>query len=595
MKENNIIRFFKYVFFYVSLIIGISSCDLDVIPGDKIASDKFWTSEKDAWSNLNTVYSALMPGSGIYSDSFTDDVYCQYSWESNGALFQTDGLNVGAGKDDLDPKWDFEGIRKANIFLKGVVNCPLDEEVKERMKAEARFLRAYGYLSKTLQFGKVPIMTEPLIYDGPYVQRNSVEEVRKFIIDELEAVSKILPESYSGGYLYEKGRVTKYAAISMKARAALYFGDYPMAEAAAEEVISSKKYSLFRVSSLNAVQQKEANEMDAYIDFAALGIDKDKFVKGMFSYESLWHTENANPDNPEYIMARQYMALKDYQNSTAYIRTRPNQLGGWSSITPTQSLVDAYWTADGELPNLPTIEQRKEYYSAIKQDRDTEGGAIYDFVQENVLPDPGKYDYIQEFRNRDSRLYVSIMIPYKGWYETNYGDQFVYEWLKGGNNESKTGFNFRKTLSLNKDIEIPDADGGAGDFPSIRYAEVLLIYAEARTQNVGFDGRVQEVLNDIRDRCGMPDVPTSLSKEAGLELIQRERRVELAGEGFRWHDMTRYSDEYWENAMNNLPLAGPDGEVLQINKWSSRMRLRPVPQLAIDANPLLVGDQNPGY
>lgn len=187
------------------------------------------------------------------------------------------------------------------------------------------------------------------------------------------------------------------------------------------------------------------------------------------------------------------------------------------------------------------------------------------------------------------------MIPYKSWYETDYGDQFVYEWMKGGNNESKTGFNFRKTLSLNKDVEIPDADGAAGDFPSIRYAEILLIYAEARTHNVGFDGKVQEALNDIRDRCGMPNVPASLSKEAGLELIQRERRVELAGEGFRWQDMTRYSDEYWENAMNNLPLAGPDGEVLQTNKWSKRMRLKPVPQVAIDANPLLAGDQNPGY
>lgn len=595
MKENNISKSFKYVLFCVSLIIGISSCDLDVTPGDKIAGDEFWTSEKDAWSNLNTVYSALMPGSGIYSDSFTDDVYCQYNWESNGALFQIDGLNVGAGRDNLDPKWDFEGIRKTNIFLKGIVDCPLDEKVKERMKAEARFLRAYGYLSKTLQFGKVPIMFEPLIYDGPRIPRNSVEEVRKFIIDELDAVSKILPESYAGGYLYEKGRITKYAALSLKARAALYFGDYPTAEKAAEEVISSKKYSLFRISSLNAVQQKEANEMDSYVDFAALGIDKEKFVKGMFSYESLWHTENANPDNPEYIMARQYMALKDYQNSTSYIRTRPNQLGGWSSITPTQSLVDAYWTAVGEIPSIPTVEQRKSYYSEIKKDRDEKGGAVYDFVQENVLPTPEKYDYMQEFRNRDSRLYVSIMIPYKSWYETDYGDQFVYEWMKGGNNESKTGFNFRKTLSLNKDVEIPDADGAAGDFPSIRYAEILLIYAEARTHNVGFDGKVQEALNDIRDRCGMPNVPASLSKEAGLELIQRERRVELAGEGFRWQDMTRYSDEYWENAMNNLPLAGPDGEVLQTNKWSKRMRLKPVPQVAIDANPLLAGDQNPGY
>ena len=64
----------------------------------------------------------------------------------------------------------------------------------------------------------------------------------------------------------------------------------------------------------------------------------------MFNYEALWHTENANPDNPEYIMTRQYAASSwDYQDMTRYTSMRPNQLGGWSSVTPTQNLVDAYW------------------------------------------------------------------------------------------------------------------------------------------------------------------------------------------------------------------------------------------------------------
>ena len=65
---------------------------------------------------------------------------------------------------------------------------------------------------------------------------------------------------------------------------------------------------MFRVTSLNAAQQQEADEMEKYIDFAEVGIDKDKFVKGLFSYETLWHKENANPGNPEYILTREYMA-----------------------------------------------------------------------------------------------------------------------------------------------------------------------------------------------------------------------------------------------------------------------------------------------
>ena len=88
--------------------------------------------------------------------------------------------------------------------------------------------------------------------------------------------------------------------------------------------------------------------MELYIDFDKYGIDRDKFMKGMFSYESLWHTENGNPDNPEYVMTRQYTASSwDYQDMTRYTSIRPNQLGGWSSVTPTQKsgrrLLDSRW------------------------------------------------------------------------------------------------------------------------------------------------------------------------------------------------------------------------------------------------------------
>ena len=69
----------------------------------------------------------------------------------------------------------------------------------------------------------------------------------------------------------------------------------------------------------------------------------------------------------------------------------------------------------------------------------------------------------------------------------------------------------------------------------------MLIYAEAHTHTAGFDSQTQAALNELRDRCGMPDVPTSLSKEEGLELIANERRIELAAEGFRSDDMYRYS------------------------------------------------------
>ena len=104
---------------------------------------------------------------------------------------------------------------------------------------------------------------------------------------------------------------------------------------------------------------------------------------------------------------------------------------------------------------------------------------------------------------------------------------------------------------------------------------------------------MEAALNELRDRCGMPHVPSGLSKEAALELIQRERHIELAAEGFRSDDMTRYEDSYWQNAMNNVDILMPDGELVITMKWSDRMRLKPIPQTAIDLNPSLT--QNPGY
>lgn len=591
---NNI---FKVLLFSVIGGVTITSCDLDVVPPADIAAETFWTSEKDAWYNLNTIYEKIVPGTGAHTDSYSDDVYCQYSWESDGPVYVQNGLSPL-----YDAGWNFEGIRATNIFLKEVESCPMDEDLKTRFKAEVRVLRAWDYLKKTLDFGKVPIITEVLAYNAENIPRDEVGKVREFILSELTEAAKDLPENYSGGYPNEKGRITKYAALSLKARAALYFGDYALAESTAKEVIDNGGYSLFRISSLSAEQQKEADEMDLYVDFDKYGIDKDEFVKGMFSFEALWFNENGNPNNPEYIMTRQNAPVGswDYQDMVRYTSMRPNQLGGWSSVTPTQNLVDAYWTADGtSKPQLPTVEARAEAYKQIKAELDVytpPAGRpkFLAFVEEKIANgEITKYKYIEEFRNRDSRMYVSILMPFKGWYESNYGNDYAYEWIKGGNNESKTGFNFRKMLVLEND---PANYGQAtGDYPCIRYAEILLIYAEARTQTKGYDTEVQNTLNQLRERCGMPDVPTSLSKEQAIEFIRNERRIELAGEGFRPYDLTRYDSEYVKKCMNNVPITMPDGEVVVTMKWDERMRLRPIPGDAIDVNPLLEGDQNPGY
>lgn len=601
MKEKiNMKKIYKLMAFCALFGAGISSCDLDVEPTESISTETYWKTAKDAWYNLNAIYSNAIPGIGVYSDAFSDDVYCQYSWESAGSLFQQDGFSASN-----DAGWGFGLVRMCNIYLENVDNTDLSDDLKKRTKAEVRFARAMDYLSKVITFGDVPLVLEVLDFDSPYMTRTPAAEVKQFVLDELKAAAEDLPESYSGsGEFNEKGRITKYAALALRARAALYFGDYASAEADARAVMESGKYELFKVTELSEAQQKEADEMSLFVDFAD-DAAKDKFVKGMFSYESLWHTENANNNNPEYILSRQYVSDSwDYQDMTRYTLMRPNQLGGWSSVTPTQNLVDAYWASNGDAPSLASSESRAAAYKTMRADydgfvtefnkREDKGGlsAMEAFVKEKTADGSlTRYEYMQQYRNRDSRLYVSIMLPFKGWYETNYGTNFAYEWIKNGNNESKTGFNFRKTLSL--EMDAANQGQATGDYPCIRYAEVLLIFAEARTEVEGYDAQVESALNQLRERCGMPNVPSGLSKEDALDLIRRERRIELAAEGFRSDDMSRYEDAYWQNAMNNVPIVMPDGENVITMKWSTRMRLKPVPQTALNVNPELT--QNPGY
>ena len=588
----------KYITFSALLCASMVSCDLDVVPPSDISTETFWKNEKDAWNGLNALYAEL-PGMDIWDEMYTDNAHSHKPWEGPYELVQTNGITAGN-----DFGYGYSTVRIANNFIINVDKCDISEGLKERMKAEARFFRAWQYLQLTTKFGKAYLFTDVPEYNAPYAKRDPAEKVQAFI----------LSDEYDGSYLYESSRITRAAALALRARAALYFGNYIEAEASAGKVISEGHHSLFRVTSLNAAQQQEADEMEKYIDFAEVGIDKDKFVKGLFSYETLWHKENANPGNPEYILTREYMADDNNCDWTRYTYIRPSQMGsGYSSFEPMQDLVDAYWSIDGKtLPEIPSEETRRARFADMWMKYFAEPvGETYKSVAPAVFRekvptlDIKSIPYMQEFRNRDSRLYASILFPLKGWQETDFSGDFYYMWdpLKAGSdgNESWTGYNYRKLVSLTPYQGWQSVE----DYPIIRYAEVLLTYAEARVQNNGWDEKVQHALNDLRDRCGMPNVPNSLSKDAALELVRNERRIELAAEGHRYDDIRRYGLEYCREAMNGestAPCGGFDPvkkewqKYVVIDKvWGDRLLLMPIPTSAMDVNPLLKDDQNPGY
>ena len=128
------------------------------------------------------------------------------------------------------------------------------------------------------------------------------------------------------------------------------------------------------------------------------------------------------------------------------------------------------------------------------------------------------------------------------------------------------------------------------NFIVLRYADVLLMYAEAQNEAVGPDNSVYEVLNKIRDRVGMPHITAGLSKDEMREEIRHERRIELAGEGLYYMDVRR-----WKIADKDLdgPVYNSDSEVIQDRKFVDKEYWWPIPTTILERNPAL--EQTSGY
>lgn len=583
------------------LVPGLSSCDLSVINPTDVSSSTFWQDDKDVWSALNDLYADVVPGCDIYSDSYTDDVRCPYPWESNGSTFQTNGLSSA-----VDMGYSFVVTRRANDILEHLDGAEMDPALKERVRAEVRLLRAWNYAGLTLSFGKVPLMTERYEYTKRDIRRDDAEKVRQFVLDEMAEAAKALPKSYPGGYFQETTRLTSYAAYAILARTALNFGNYKVAEEAARQVMAGP-FALHSVSAVPDGNAPEVAQIKQLVDFEALGLDEEAFVRGVYSYRSIWDADNVVTGSPECILIREYMGgNEDYADLIRYTNMRPQQMVlGWSSVVPQQPLIDAYWMADGKPyeARITTEERKTNWDEWVKEDGlvvGDDGNPIKDpSARATKLVESGKYlslKFFDEFRNRDPRLYASILFHLHRMSDTDAGPGFIYRWQEGANNESTTGYNFIKMVAKSTSTmlwgEYPTSEA---NYPTIRFAEVLLTFAEAHTHNVGYDGEVVATLNRLRTRVGMPGVPERLSQSEGLDLIRNERRIELAGEGFRLNDLRRYGNNYAAKYMNDVPVVNPKGATVLTMKWDKRMMLFPIPQTAIDVNPILKEDQNPGY
>lgn len=538
--------------------------------------------------------------SAIFLDGYADNGYSRNSWDSNGASVQANTLNAGQnyGYDGF-----YSGIRACNqIIEKTNTFQKVPESLRTKYIAEARVMRAWLYGSLTLYFGDVPFVPSLAEEFPSGLVRTPANEVRTWVLKELDEAIADLPTSN------DRGAFNKWMAYGVKARMAYYFGKYDQAEAAARQVIDNGGYRLHTIASKTSDMVKDGEFFKKFVDFSTYGIDEEKFINGIFNYQDIWKRDNS----PETIIAREYIANEregTWQRVTTLLTPNLVDKQAWATIAPIQELVDAYWLADGKTrPTLNTMTQRIEDYKTLKQEVDalkptmpnkTYSEAVHSIV--NTLPSKA---YMSQYKNRDSRLYASIVFPFSS--VSRFVPDAYQEYVPDIVNYGRTGFAFRKMTGAD---DVVSAYGGSYfvtgvDFPVMRLAEMLLIYAEARTQNTGYDGNVVTELNKLRQRAGMPDVPSGLSKNDALDFIRLERRIELAGEGFRFFDIRLYEDDTRNGGYKGTQAASVvmTGQIQDVvgnpgakKTWVPRLMYMPIPTTALDKNKNPGMTQNQGY
>lgn len=513
--------------------LGLTSCDrdlLDTLPNDRLAENLFWKTENDARLATNSLYTDL-DSTNIFSwDALTDIGHVNQPFELH-AYIEMGQYDATSSR--VLGEWTkaYKGIRACNYLLDNIDKVTsTNSALINQFKGEARTLRAYQYIKLANLFGDVPLLTKPISLDeSRTLTRTPVAQIWDFVDKELSEASAWVPVTYAAA---DKGRITKGAALGLRARANLMAGRYQQAAEAADLVIKSGTYNLY-----------------------------DSYEK-LFTY--------AAENNREVLLDRQF--IKDIYPVNVFAYMGPySQKSANSTFVPTKKLIDTYETTSGKLITDPT----------------------------------SGYDPATPYANRDPRLKYSILLTGDA---LPSGITFRPEPNSGtadaiGNTyiASTTGFNLKKYLNA-EDYANPNNNGV--NIILLRYAEILLTYAEAKIELNQIDASVINAINMVRNGRAdvkQPSISNSVTQAELREIVRRERTVELAFEGVHLFDIRRWktAETVVPGSVYGITYKAADGKLTTIQVAGNRVfdknrhYLWPIPQKERNLTPTLT--QNPGW
>lgn len=432
-------------------------------------------------------------------------------------------------------------------------------EVKSRLIAELRLLRAFTYMRLTAWFGDVPFLTSnPTLPESKTIKRTSADYIKQFIHSELEEVSHILPKN-TALTAAENGRVTCGTAVALNARAYLLDNDFENCARECAKLINSDEYGTYALA-------------DNYTDL---------FANGHYGPESIMTIEFAYEGGVENI-----------KRSWATGPRIPQSIGAGAEVafSPTQELVDCFRKTDGTVADDTDYEDRDlRFYATIAYNGCTlqipEAKSCKIIGSEGV----GKGTYTCWTNPADETAAQKK--------DPALGDSY-----NGTNDRTLTGYYNIKNYVANT---VGSGGGSYKPLMEIRYADVLLMYAESMFETGKMTADVwNATIFPLRKRAGFSNDYCAYPGGDDLRrAIRDERRTELALEGRRCFDLRRWAaldnpsiKSTGAAVLTSRATGAPfldDGSNIQCPASYNMKYWFPIPQSERDINHNLT--QNPGW
>lgn len=532
----------QYIGVACLILASFTSCnELDLAPTNKFTDLNYWSSPEKASAVLSKAYNQMNESKYFFANErLSDNLY-----ESRG---NTDEKIITSGQADaannrFAEEWKkcFEGIKTCHTFLENVDRVPgMDESLKTRMKAEARFIRAFLFFRLTCHYGDIPLFDSSLtMQEANTIARSPKSEVVAFVQKELNEIAGMLPSKQEYAAV-NNGRITNGAVMTFLARTHLYENDWTNVASICEKIMNGEygSYELYP------------------------------------SYEGLFLPENEY--NSEVILDMGYvLTLRTWMD---FYDAIPLSVGGRvSGFSPTQELVDDYIMKNGK-----GIKEQGSGYNEedpyVNRDPRFSATIVYNGYTWKKGDGTTSTIYIKPGSSKEAG--VSNLDEYAG----------------PGQNSTGTGYYLRKYF----DPTAPAGMDAGLNIILMRYADVLLMYAEAKQELGQMNEEVwNKTIKPIRQRAGFTDVSALSYPTSNLQnVIRRERRCELAIEGLRVFDIRRWKTI--ETVMNGYPhgakFAADNSQYIQLDQRKfnkERDYLFAIPQTQRDINKSLT--QNNGY